>query len=137
MSDAYWTMDTEYIESVWWSLKHLFERGLLVEADKVTAYCPRCGTALSDAEVAKGYETVEDPSVFVRLRIVEPPPAHPELEGASLAGVDDDAVDPPVEHRRGRRMRSALPGGLSAAASGWSWRRLSRIACWATDGRPS
>ncbi len=84
MSDAYWTMDTRYIESVWWSLKGLFERGLLVEADKVTAYCPRCGTALSDAEVAMGYETVEDPSVFVRFPLVEPPAGRPELVGASL-----------------------------------------------------
>ena len=68
MSDAYWTMNTDYIESVWWSLKQLHARGLLVESDKVTAYCPRCGTALSDAEVAMGYQTVEDPSVFVRFR---------------------------------------------------------------------
>ena len=60
---------TEYIESVWWSLKRLHERGLLVEADKVTAYCPRCGTALSDAEVALGYRTVEDPSIYVRFPI--------------------------------------------------------------------
>jgi isoleucyl-tRNA synthetase len=67
LDDAYWTMHTDYIESVWWSLQRLHERGLLVEADKVTAYCPRCGTALSDAEVALGYETVEDPSVFLKL----------------------------------------------------------------------
>jgi isoleucyl-tRNA synthetase len=73
MSEAYRTMDTEYIESVWWSLKQLHARGLLFEADKVTAYCPRCGTALSDAEVAQGYETVEDPSLFVRFPIVEAP----------------------------------------------------------------
>ncbi|HEX6131968.1 MAG TPA: isoleucine--tRNA ligase, partial [Actinomycetota bacterium] len=83
MSDAYWTMSTEYVESVWWSLKRLHERGLLVEADKVTAYCPRCGTALSDAEVALGYRTVEDPSVFVRFPIVEAP--DDSLVGASLA----------------------------------------------------
>ena len=82
MSDAYWTMNTEYIESVWWSLKQLHSRGLLVEADKVTAYCPRCGTALSDAEVALGYRTVEDPSVFVRFPIIEAP--DPGLVGASL-----------------------------------------------------
>ena len=69
MSDAYWTMHTDYIESVWWSLKQLHARGLLVESDKVTAYCPRCGTALSDAEVAMGYQTVEDPSVYVRFRV--------------------------------------------------------------------
>jgi isoleucyl-tRNA synthetase len=83
MDDAYWTMDPDYVESVWWSLKHLHERGLLVEADKVTAYCPRCGTALSDAEVALGYETAEDPSVDVRLPIVEA--TDPDLVGASLA----------------------------------------------------
>ncbi|MGZ5319122.1 MAG: class I tRNA ligase family protein, partial [Actinomycetota bacterium] len=82
LDDAYWTMNTEYIESVWWSLKSLFERGLLEEADKVTAYCPRCGTALSDAEVALGYRTVEDPSVFLRFPVVEAP--DPTLVGASL-----------------------------------------------------
>jgi isoleucyl-tRNA synthetase len=83
MSDAYWTMNTEYIESVWWSLKQLHQRGLLVESDKVTAYCPRCGTALSDAEVAMGYRTVDDPSVFVRFELLDVP-ARPELVGASL-----------------------------------------------------
>jgi len=82
MADAYWTMDPAYVESVWWSLKRLYERSLLVEADKVTAYCPRCGTALSDAEVALGYETVEDPSIDVRFPIVEA--ADPDLVGASL-----------------------------------------------------
>jgi isoleucyl-tRNA synthetase len=81
-SDAYRTMDTEYIESVWWSLKQLHKRGLLVEDDKVTAYCPRCGTALSDAEVAMGYETVRDPSLFVRFPIVASPEG--AFEGASL-----------------------------------------------------
>jgi isoleucyl-tRNA synthetase len=82
LREAYWTMDTPYIESVWWSLKSLFERGLLQEDDRVTAYCPRCGTALSDAEVALGYQTVQDPSVFVRFPIVEAPDA--SLVGASL-----------------------------------------------------
>ena len=83
MSDAYWTMSTPYIESVWWSLKQLHARGLLVQDHKVTAYCPRCGTALSDAEVAQGYAHVADPSVYVRFPIVES--AHDELVGASLA----------------------------------------------------
>jgi isoleucyl-tRNA synthetase len=71
MSDAYWTMDTPYVESVWWSLKSLFERGLLGEDHKVTAYCPRCGTALSDAEVAQGYAETDDPSVFFKAEIIE------------------------------------------------------------------
>jgi isoleucyl-tRNA synthetase len=82
LDDAYWTMNTEYIESVWWSLKRLHARGLLVEDDKVTAYCPRCGTALSDAEVAQGYETVQDPSLFVRLPIDRS--AGGALDGVSL-----------------------------------------------------
>jgi isoleucyl-tRNA synthetase len=77
-------MDTSYIESVWWSLKRLHERGLLFEADKVTTYCPRCGTALSDAETAMGYTEVEDPSVFVLFRLVEAP--DPSLVGAALLG---------------------------------------------------
>ncbi len=83
LEDAYWTMNTDYIESVWWSLKQLHGRGLLQEADKVTAYCPRCGTALSDAEVALGYESVQDPSVFVRFPL-EAVPRDPSLVGASL-----------------------------------------------------
>ena len=83
LDDAYRTMDTEYVESVWWSLKRLHARGLLQEADKVTAYCPRCGTALSDAEVAMGYESVEDPSVFLRLPVLDAP-GTPSLAGAAL-----------------------------------------------------
>jgi isoleucyl-tRNA synthetase len=82
MSDAYWTMSTSYIESVWWSLKRLHQRGLLEQDHKVTAYCPRCGTALSDAEVAQGYRQVEDPSVYLRFPIVQA--ADPSFVGASL-----------------------------------------------------
>jgi isoleucyl-tRNA synthetase len=69
--DAYWTMDAEYIESVWWSLKQLHQRGLLFQDDRITTYCPRCGTPLSDAEVAMGYADVEDPSVFIKFTVVE------------------------------------------------------------------
>jgi isoleucyl-tRNA synthetase len=69
LSTAYWTMDPAYIESVWWSLKQVFEKGLLVEDHRVAPYCPRCGTGLSDHEVAQGYETLTDPSVYVRLPI--------------------------------------------------------------------
>jgi isoleucyl-tRNA synthetase len=68
-SDAYWTMDPGYIESVWWSLKQIYDKGLLVEDHRVAPYCPRCGTGLSDHEVAQGYQTVVDPSVFVRFPI--------------------------------------------------------------------
>src|SRR5512132_3311369 len=66
-SQAYRTMDTSYVESVWWALAELHRRGLLVEDYKVVPYCPRCETALSDAEVAMGYQEVEDLSAYVVL----------------------------------------------------------------------
>ncbi|MEM2637361.1 MAG: isoleucine--tRNA ligase [Candidatus Korarchaeota archaeon] len=69
MDDPYITMKNEYIESVWWSLKKLFDEGLLYKGYKVVAYCPRCGTPLSAHEVAQGYETVKDPSIFVAVKI--------------------------------------------------------------------
>jgi len=69
MSTAYWTMNPEYVESVWWSLKTIFDKGLLTEDHRVAPYCPRCGTGLSDHEVAQGYETVTDPSVYVSLPV--------------------------------------------------------------------
>jgi len=65
----YRTLDPPYIESVWWALKQLWDRGLLYEGFKVVPYCPRDGTALSSHEVAQGYRDVEDPSVFVRFPI--------------------------------------------------------------------
>jgi isoleucyl-tRNA synthetase len=67
--DAYRTMNPSYIESVWWSLKQIYDKGLLVEDHRVAPYCPRCGTGLSDHEVAQGYQTVVDPSVYVRFPI--------------------------------------------------------------------
>jgi isoleucyl-tRNA synthetase len=77
---AYWTMNSDYIESVWWALKQIFDQGLLVESHRVAPYCPRCGTGLSDHEVAQGYETVVDPSVYVKFPITSGPLAG----GASL-----------------------------------------------------
>ena len=67
---AYWTMNPSYIESVWWSLKQIFDKGLLVQDHRVAPYCPRCGTGLSDHELAQGYETITDESVFVRLPVI-------------------------------------------------------------------
>ena len=67
--EAYWTMSPEYVESVWWSLKEIWKKGLLVQDHRVAPYCPRCGTGLSDHELAQGYETVTDPSVYVRFPV--------------------------------------------------------------------
>ena len=67
----YITYTNDYVESVWWALKTLFDRGLLYRGHKILPYCPRCETALSSHEVAQGYEEVEDPSVYVALEIQE------------------------------------------------------------------
>ncbi|MFD1860009.1 isoleucine--tRNA ligase [Aeromicrobium camelliae] len=73
MREPYRTMDTEYVQSVWWALSRIFEQGLLAEDYRVAPYCPRCGTTLSDHEVAQGYETVVDPSVYVRFPLTSGP----------------------------------------------------------------
>ncbi|SOD58663.1 Isoleucyl-tRNA synthetase [Streptomyces zhaozhouensis] len=73
LAGAYRTMDPEYIESVWWSLKRIFDKGLLVQDHRVAPWCPRCETGLSDHELAQGYETVVDPSVFVRFPLTSGP----------------------------------------------------------------
>ncbi len=75
MAHAYETMAPQYVESVWWALQQIHRKGLLVEDHRVTPYCPRCGTGLSDHEVAQGYETVTDPSVYVRLPLTSGPHA--------------------------------------------------------------
>ena len=61
------------MESVWWILKNFWENDLLYQGYKVVPYCPRCGTPLSDHEVALGYKEVSDPSVFVRMPLVDDP----------------------------------------------------------------
>jgi isoleucyl-tRNA synthetase len=71
--DPYRTMDPEYVQSVWWSLQQVYEKGLLTEDYRVAPYCPRCGTGLSDHELAQGYETVVDPSVYVRFPLTSGP----------------------------------------------------------------
>jgi isoleucyl-tRNA synthetase len=73
LGDAYVTYTNEYIESVWWILKTFWERDLLFKGYKIVPYCPRCGTPLSDHEVAQGYADATDPSVFVRLPLIDKP----------------------------------------------------------------
>ena len=79
LDEAYVTMTPEYVESLWWALKQIHDKGLLQEDYRVAPYCPRCGTALSDHELAQGYEDVTDPSIYVRF----------PLTGGPLAGAVD------------------------------------------------
>ena len=68
---AYWTMNPSYVESVWWSLKEIHKKGLLVSDYRVSPYCPRCGTGLSDHELALGYETITDQSVYLKFPVLD------------------------------------------------------------------
>ncbi len=71
MSEAYFTLHNEYIESVWWLLKQIWDRGLIYQGYKVVPYDPRIGATLSSHEVALGYREVEDPSVYVRFKLAD------------------------------------------------------------------
>jgi isoleucyl-tRNA synthetase len=66
-ADAYWTLSNDYIESVWWLVRQMWDKGLIYEGHRVSPYCGRCGTALSSHEVAQGYRDVVDPSIYVRF----------------------------------------------------------------------
>ncbi len=69
MEHPYITYDNNYIESEWWSLKQIHEKGLLYQGHKIVPYCPRCGTALSSHEVAQGYKNVKETSAYVRFAV--------------------------------------------------------------------
>src|SRR2546421_2385599 len=67
---AYWTLTNGYIETVWWLIRQMWDKGLLYEGFKVVPYCGRCGTALSSHEVAQGYQDVTEDSVYVRFPVL-------------------------------------------------------------------
>ena len=69
MENPYITYDDNYIESVWWAIKTIAEKGLLYKGYKIVPYCPRCGTALSSHEVAQGYKDVKETSVIARFKV--------------------------------------------------------------------
>ncbi len=73
LDDAYVTYHQSYVESVWWALKNLFDRGLLYQGHKIVWWWAQGGTALSSGEVGQGYREVADPSVYVRFPLVDPP----------------------------------------------------------------
>jgi isoleucyl-tRNA synthetase len=116
-SRPYVTYERDYVESVWWILKRLSEKGLLYRGHKSVPYCPRCGTALSSHEVAQGYEEVYDPSLYFLLPLVD---ANGEVDAEGRAflvwtttpwtlpsnvaiAVNPDLVYAEVEHE-GRRL---------------------------------
>ncbi|MBC7836709.1 class I tRNA ligase family protein, partial [Acetobacteraceae bacterium] len=73
MEHDYKTMDATYTESVWWSFKNLYDKKLIYEGFKAMHLCPRCGTTLSNFEVAQGYKDIEDYAVTVKLPLLDEP----------------------------------------------------------------
>jgi len=130
LDDPYRTLDNDYIESVWWALRRIWDDDRLYEGHKVVPYCPRCGTALSSHEVALGYHDVEDPSVYVKLPVVSVPRSDERPEGAveegdqllvwtttpwTLISNAAVAVGPEIEYVRARRAGSNEVFVLAAA----------------------
>src|SRR6185369_9255674 len=83
MDDAYFTYTNDYIESVWWALKELWTKNLLIESYKIQPYCARCGTTLSSHEVAQNYKVAQDPSIWTLFRL-RPGQAIATLDGGSF-----------------------------------------------------
>ncbi len=141
---AYRTMDPSYIESVWWSLKNIYEQGRLVRDHRISPYCPRCGTPLSDAELGQPdvYQTVSDPAITVRFRLRTRPEGAPgELEGAdllvwtttpwTLVANTAVAVHPDATYVVARRSRDGdrvvVADDLSARVLGDGWNVAARF----------
>jgi len=130
MAHPYTTMSTSYVESVWWALQQIHGAGLLVEDHRVAPYCPRCGTGLSDHELAQGYETVTDPSVYVRFPLTSGPYADraallvwtttPWTLVSNTAVAVHPEVDYVVATDGSERLVVAEPLAGTALGEGWS-----------------
>ncbi len=79
MKNPYITYETDYIETLWWILKEIWQKGLLYQDFKVVPYCPRCGTSLSSHEVAQGYKRIKEKAIYIKFRIL-----NPEFKNTSL-----------------------------------------------------
>jgi len=86
LDDAYYTFTNDYIESVWWILRQIWDKGLLYQGHKVVPYCPRCGTAISSHEVAQGYKDVTEDSIYVRFPLTAESAARVTRGVADAAG---------------------------------------------------
>ena len=72
LQHPYITMDNSYVETVWWAIKQMWDKGLVYQGYRVTPHCPRCGTSLSSHEVALGYQDdIEDPSVYIKFKVAK------------------------------------------------------------------
>ncbi len=109
---AYVTMNNSYIESGWWAIKQMWDKGLIYQGYRVTPHCPRCGTSLSSHEVAQGYrDDTPDPSVYIKFRVVD----EAFLGKLKTAGVTDGL---PVFLLAWTTTPWTLPGNTALAVCG-------------------
>src|ERR1044072_9306980 len=122
LHDPYVTLENEYIESVWWSLRKLWDDERLYEGHKVVPYCPRCGTALSSHEVALGYQDVEDPSRYLKIPLASSAPPTPEesdMDPAPLPrpGASGSTLEPGDQLLVWTTTPWTLPGNVAIAVA--------------------
>ncbi len=111
--NAYVTMDSSYMESVWWAIKRMWDEGLVYQGYRVTPHCPRCGTSLSSHEVALGYkDDTEDPSVYIKFKI-DPI----SLEGGALAEHRGEFAAKPAYLLAWTTTPWTLPGNTALAVA--------------------
>jgi isoleucyl-tRNA synthetase len=151
---AYWldyerpyvTCSNEYVESVWWLLRRLHDKGLLFRGHRVSPYCPRCGTVLSSHELAQGYEDVRDRSVYLTFPLRDgsgrelvvwtttpwtlpgnvAAAVHPELEYGEYATPDGRLLVCAAARVEAFALRDRVPGGEPLALAGLERRALRR-----------
>jgi isoleucyl-tRNA synthetase len=108
LENPYITMDNSYIETCWWAIKQMWDRGLVYQGYRVTPHCPRCGTSLSSHEVALGYQDdTEDPSVYIKFKIVQ----------SSLTKLGLKLADKPVYLLAWTTTPWTLPGNTALAVA--------------------
>jgi isoleucyl-tRNA synthetase len=131
LDDAYYTLTNDYIESVWWLLRQIWDKELLYEGFKVVPYCPRCGTAISSHEMAQGYHDVTEPSVYVRFPLTAASAATLGTLGAPVAAGTAPVVETaPVAAETAPAITDQAAGRVSLAV--WTttpWTLVSNVAC--------
>ena len=120
--NAYITCSPHYVESVWWAISEIHAQGRLYKGYKVVPYCPRCGTGLSSHEVAQGYQTVREPSVYVKFRLIDDPAGASVLSWTTtpwtLPGNVALAVGEGLDYLRVRIREAKTVHGAGTGSSG-------------------
>ena len=115
LDNPYVTLHNDYVESAWWALKQMFDKGLLYRGHKVLPYCPQTGTSYSSHEVALGYKEVEEPSVYVKFLTDDDASIWRGQRPVDLPGNVGLAVGPEVNYVRVASRRTPRPGKAPVA----------------------